>query len=90
MLIIFYPKVHSVLKRYTRENCRYPSQELEATVLKGMDFVKMKTIRLFAMRSRRRMMAYMNGLLEEQRAFAEKIGARQISVDSSQMITRIS
>ena len=33
---------------------------------------ELKTIRRFAMRSKRRMMAYMNGLSEEQRAFAEK------------------
>jgi len=30
----------AALKRYTRENCEYSFQELEATVLKGMDFVK--------------------------------------------------
>ena len=37
-----------------------------------MDSVELKTIRRFAMRSKRRMMAYMNGLSEEQRAFSEK------------------
>ena len=94
--VIFYPKFHcelnyieyywAALKRYTRENCRYSFQELEATVLKGMDSVELKTIRRFAMRSKRWMMAYMNGLSEEQRAFAEKQYKRDktdIRVDSS-------
>jgi hypothetical protein len=80
--VIFYPKFHcelnyieyywAALKRYTRENCRYSFLELEATVLEGMNFVGLKTIRRFAMRSKRWMMAYMNGLSEEQRAYAEK------------------
>jgi len=66
--VIFCPKFHcelnyieyywAALKRYTRENCRYSFQELEATVLKGMDSVELKTIRRFAMRSKRWMMAY--------------------------------
>ena len=80
--VIFYPKFHcelnyieyywAALKQYTRANCRYSFQELEATVLKGTDSVELGTIRRFAVRSTRWMMAYMNGLSEEQRAFSEK------------------
>ena len=80
--VIFYPKFHcelnyieyywAALKRYTRDNCQYSFAELESTVLKGMDSIEIKTIRRFAMRSKRWMVAYMEGLSEEQRAFAEK------------------
>jgi hypothetical protein len=80
--VIFYPKFHcelnyieyywAELKRYTRANCKYTFTELEKTVIEAMDSVELKTIRRFAMRSKRWMMAYMNGLTEEQRAFAEK------------------
>ena len=80
--VIFYPKFHcelnyieyywAALKRYTRENCKYSFLELEQTVLEAMDSVSLKTIRRFAMRSKRWMWAYMNGLTEEQRNFAER------------------
>jgi hypothetical protein len=80
--VIFYPKFHcelndieyywAELKRYTWANCQYTFTELEKTVIEAMDSVELKTIRRFAMRSKRWMMAYMNGLTEEQRAFAEK------------------
>ena len=80
--VIFYPKFHcelnyieyywAALKRYTRDNCKYSFAELEPTVLRGMDSIEVKTIRRFAMRSKRWIMAYTNGLSEEQRAFAEK------------------
>ena len=94
--VIFYPKFHcelnyieyywAVLKRYTRENCKYTFSELEPTVLEAMDSVKLKMVRRFAMRSKRWMLAYINGLTEEQRAFAEKAyqshrrEARRVSV----------
>ena len=80
--VIFYPKFHcelnyieyywAALKRYTRDNCLYSFAELEPTVLRAMDSIDLKTIRRFAMRSKRWMIAYMDGLSEEQRAFAEK------------------
>lgn len=80
--VIFYPKFHcelnyieyywAALKRYTRENCKYTFLELEKTVLDAMDSVDLRTIRRFAMRSKRWMWAYINGLTEEQRAYAEK------------------
>jgi hypothetical protein len=80
--VIFYPKFYcelnyieyywAALKRYTRENCQYSFSELEKTVLEAMKSVSLKTIRRFAMRSKRWMLAYINGLTEEQRAFAEK------------------
>ena len=80
--VIFYPKFHcelnyieyywAALKRYTRDNCQYSFAELEPTVLRAMDSIEVKTIRRFAMRSKRWMIAYMDGLSEAQRAFAEK------------------
>jgi hypothetical protein len=80
--VIFYPKFHcelnyieyywAALKRYTREHCKYTFSEFEKTVLDAMDSVDIKTIRRFADRSKRWLMAYINGLTEEQRAFAEK------------------
>jgi IS5 family transposase len=94
--VIFYPKFHcelnyieyywAALKRYTRDNCKYTFSELENTVLEAMGSVDLKTIRRFAIRSKRWMLAYINGLTEEQRAYAEKVyrshrrEARQISV----------
>jgi hypothetical protein len=79
--VIFYPKFHcelnyieyywAELKRYTRANCKYTFAELEKTVMEAMDSVDLKTIRRFAMRSKRWMLAYMNGLTEEERSFAE-------------------
>jgi len=84
--VIFYPKFHcelnyieyywAALKRYTRENCKYTFSELERTVLEAMDsveLIQLKTIRRFAMRSKRWMLAYINGLTEEQRVYAEKV-----------------
>jgi transposase len=81
--VIFYPKFHcelnyieyywAGLKRYTRDNYKYSFPELEPTVLQAMESVSIKTIRRFAMRSKRWMLAYMNGLTEEQRAFSEKV-----------------
>jgi len=80
--IIFYPKFHcelnyieyywAAVKRYTRENCKYSFTELEKTVLKSLNTVDIKTIRRFADRSKRWLMAYINGLTAEQRAYAEK------------------
>jgi hypothetical protein len=80
--VIFYPKFHcelnyieyywAALKRYTRENCKYSFLELEKTVMAAMDSIDVKTIRRFADRSKRWMMAYINGLSEEQRTYAEK------------------
>jgi hypothetical protein len=77
--VIFYPKFHcelnyiefywAALKRYTRDNCKYSFPELESTVREGMDNVGLKSIRRFAMRSKRWMLAYMNGLTEEQRRY---------------------
>jgi hypothetical protein len=55
-----------------RANCKYSFPELEKTVMDAMDSVSLTTIRRFAMRSKRWMMAYINGLTEEQRAYAEK------------------
>ncbi len=79
---IFYPKYHcelnyieyywAALKRYTREHCKYSFPELEKTVVEAMNSVDIKTIRRFADRSKRWMMAYIRGLTEEQRAYAEK------------------
>jgi len=79
---IFYPKFHcelnyieyywAALKRFTRENCKYSFPELERTVLMAMDSVTLKTIRRFADRSKRWLMAYIDGLTKEQREFAEK------------------
>ena len=80
--VIFYPKFHcelnyieyywAALKRFTRDNCRYSFPELEPTVLQAMDSVDLRTIRRFAMRSKRWMLSYINGLTEEQRSFAER------------------
>jgi hypothetical protein len=80
--VIFYPKFHcelnyieyywAALKKYTRDNCKYTFPELEKTVLEAMASVNLKTIRRFAERSKRWMMAYINGLSAEQRAYAEK------------------
>jgi hypothetical protein len=41
-------------------------------VIEAVDSVELKTIRRFAMCSKSWMMAYINGLTEEQRAFVEK------------------
>ena len=81
--VIFYPKFHcelnyieyywAALKRYTRDNCKYSFSELERTVREGMDNVGLKSIRRFAMRSKRWIMGYMNGLTEEQRKYAERV-----------------
>lgn len=81
--VIFYPKFHcelnyiehywGALKRFTRDNCKYSFAELEPTVLQAMGSVSLKTIRRFAMRSKRWMLSYINGLTEEQRAYAEHI-----------------
>ena len=81
-MVIFYPKFHcelnyieyywAALKKYTRDNCKYSFLELEKTVYEAMDSVSLKTIRRFAERSKRWMMAYINGLTQEQREFAEK------------------
>ena len=75
--IFFYPKFHcehnyieyywAALKRYTRENCKYSFAELESTVYAAMESVSLRTIRRFAERSKRWMMAYIEGLTEEQR-----------------------
>lgn len=80
--VIFYPKFHcelnyieyywAALKRFTRDNCHYTFPELEPTVMQAMDSVDLRTIRRFAMRSKRWLLSYMNGLTEEQRAFAER------------------
>jgi hypothetical protein len=80
--VIFYPKFHcelnyieyywAELKRYARANCKYSFAELEKTVMEAMDSISLTTIRRFADRAKRWMLAYMNGLSEEQRAFAEK------------------
>ena len=80
---IFYPKFHcelnyiefywAALKRYTRENCKYSFPELESTVREGMDNVGLMSIRRFAMRSKRWILAYMNGLTEEQRRYTEHV-----------------
>ena len=61
------------LKKYTREHCQYSFAELEGTVLEAMDSVSLRTIRRFAERSKRWTMAYINGLTEEQRIYAEKV-----------------
>jgi len=80
--VIFYSKFHcevnyieyywAVLKRYTREKCKYSFIELQKTIYKAMQLVDLKTIRRFAMQSKRWMVAYMNGLTEEQRNYAKK------------------
>ena len=41
-------------------------------MLEGLNVVDIKTIRRFADRSKRWLMAYINGLSAEQRAYAEK------------------
>ena len=48
------------------------SSMLESPVLAGVDSVSLKTIRRFAMRSKRSILAYINGLTEERREVAEK------------------
>jgi len=80
--VIFYPKFHcelnyieyywAYLTRYARTNCRYSFSELEKTVISAMNSVELKTIRRFADRSKRWVMAYINGLTMEQREFSEK------------------
>jgi hypothetical protein len=80
--VIFYPKFHcelnyieyywAALKKYTRDHCKYSFAELEKTVYEAMDSVSLKTIRRFADRSKRWMMAYITGLTQEQREYAEK------------------
>lgn len=80
--VIFYPKFHCELnyieyywgavKRYTRANCQYSFTELERTLYAAFDSVGLRTIRRFADRSKRWMMAYINGLTAEQREYAEK------------------
>jgi transposase len=73
--VIFYPKFHCELnyieyywgavKRYTRANCQYSFPELEKILFVALDSVELKTIRRFAARSKRWMMAYINGLTVE-------------------------
>ena len=80
--IIFCPKFHcalhyieyywAALKRYTRENCKYSFAELEGVVDAAMESVSLQTIWGFAERSKVWMAAYIEGLTEEQRAYAEK------------------
>jgi hypothetical protein len=80
--VIFYPKFHcelnyieyywAVVKCYTRENCKYSFTELEKTVLEGLNAIDIKTIRRFADRSKRWLMAYINDLSADQRTYAEK------------------
>jgi len=80
--VIFCPKFHYELnyieyfwvavKRYIREKCVCSFQELESTALAGLDSISLKTICRFAMRSQHWMLAYINGLIEEQREIAEK------------------
>jgi hypothetical protein len=61
------------LKRFIRYNCRYLwFPELEPTVLQSMDSVDLRTIRRFAMRSKRWLLSYINGLTEGQRSFTER------------------
>ena len=60
------------MKRYAQENCKYTFSELEETVLE-LESVDLKTIQRFAMRSKRWMLACMEGLAVEQRAYAEKV-----------------
>jgi hypothetical protein len=80
--VIFYPKFHCELnnieyywgtvKRYTRANCQYSFPELEKISFVAIDSVKLKTIRLFAARRKRWVIAYINGLTVEQREYAER------------------
>jgi len=49
-----------------------PPREISLARVHNMESVELKTIRRFAMRSKWWMMAYMNGLSEEQRSYAEK------------------
>lgn len=80
--VIFYPKFHcelnyieyywAAVKRYTRDHCQYTFSELPTTVAAGLESVSIQTIRRFAMRSKRWLMAYINGLTKEQREYAEK------------------
>ena len=80
--IIFYPIFHcelnyieyywAALKRYTRDNCKYSFAGLENIVYVTMESVSLRAIRRFAERSKRWIMAYIEGLTEEQRAYAEK------------------
>ena len=50
----------------------FKNLSLPYEVFVALDSVSLKTIRRFAMRSKRWMMAYINGLTEEQRKYAEK------------------
>jgi len=80
--VVSYPKFHCELnyieyywgavKRYTRANCQYSFLELEKLLFVALDSVELKTIRRFAARSKRWMMAYINGLTVGQREYAEK------------------
>ena len=60
------------VKQYTRANCQYSFPELEKILFVALDSVELKTIRRFAARSKRWMMAYINGLTVGQREYAEK------------------
>jgi len=51
----------------------YSFTELERTLYVAFDSVGLRTIRRFADRSKRWMMAYINGLTAEQREYAEKL-----------------
>lgn len=80
---IFYPKFHCELnyieyywgavKHYTRAHCDYRFASLEKTILAGLDSVSLETIRRFAMRSKRWLMAYSDGLTPGQKEFAERV-----------------
>jgi len=53
--------------------CQYSFTELERTLYVAFDSVGLRTIRRFADRSKRWLMAYINGLTAEQREYAEKL-----------------
>ena len=61
------------LKRHTRENCKYSFAELETTIFDAMESITLRMIRQFAGGSKRWMVSYINGLIEEQRNYTEKV-----------------
>jgi len=79
--VIFYPKFHCELnyieycwgavKRYTRANCQYSFPELEKILFVAFDSVELGIMRRYTDRSKRWVMAYINGLTVEQREYAE-------------------